>query len=41
MRYQAYVQGSGWQSIRSDGATAGTTGKGLRIEAVKVTLVKK
>lgn len=34
--YEAHVQGIGWQGKKSDGEVAGTTGKSLRIEAVKI-----
>jgi uncharacterized protein YjdB len=37
--YRAHVQNIGWQDWVSDGATAGTTGRGLRIEAFDVNLV--
>ena len=36
--YSAHVQDIGWQSEVSDGSLAGTTGKGKRIEAVKIRL---
>jgi len=36
--YQAHVQGIGWQGKVKDGATAGTTGKGKRLEALTVKL---
>jgi hypothetical protein len=35
--YTASVQSSGWQATVYDGATAGTTGKGLRLEAFRLT----
>ena len=34
--YQAHVQNDGWQSPKYDGATAGTTGKSLRMEAFRI-----
>nr|WP_320026225.1 GerMN domain-containing protein [uncultured Acetobacterium sp.] len=34
--YQAHVQNIGWQSAAVDGATAGTTGQSLRLEALKL-----
>ena len=40
VQYRAHVQGVGWQPWRRDGQTAGTTGKGLRVEAVQVRLVQ-
>jgi len=36
--YMAHVQRVGWQNCVSNGATAGTTGKGLRLEAIKIKL---
>lgn len=36
--YTAFVQGTGWQSEQSNGAIAGTTGKALRMEAIKMRL---
>ena len=38
VRYQAYVEGIGWQDWVSDGAEAGTTGKSLRMEAVRIVV---
>ena len=38
--YSAHVQRIGWQAPVDDGATAGTTGKGLRVEAVQVRIVQ-
>lgn len=34
--YSAYVQKNGWMNTVSDGATAGTTEKSLRVEALRV-----
>ena len=34
--YSAHVQNIGWQASVSDGATAGTTGKSLRMEALRI-----
>lgn len=36
--YAAHVQSIGWQSFVSDGAVAGTSGKSLRVEALKIKL---
>lgn len=36
--YQASVQKSGWQNFVKNGQTAGTTGKSLRLEAIKMKL---
>lgn len=35
--YQAHVQDIGWQLERVDGGTAGTTGRSLRVEALKIS----
>jgi len=37
--YQGHVQNIGWQPAVSDGALAGTTGRSLRLEAFRVSLV--
>lgn len=39
--YQAYVQGVGWQRRMRNGEAAGTTGRNLRIESIRVALVSK
>ncbi len=36
--YSTHVQNIGWQSAVADGATAGTTGQSLRVEALKINL---
>ncbi|MDR1801245.1 MAG: N-acetylmuramoyl-L-alanine amidase [Lachnospiraceae bacterium] len=38
IQYSAHVQNVGWQSYVTDDAVAGTTGKSLRMEALKVGL---
>ena len=38
INYQTHVQSIGWQSWVKDGEIAGTTNKGLRMEAIKITL---
>ena len=38
--YQAHVQNIGWQSAVYDGKTAGTTGKNLGLEAIKIDFNK-
>ncbi len=38
VRYQAHVQNVGWQGMRYDGATAGTSGQSLRVEAIRLWL---
>ena len=39
--YQAHVQKQGWQGWKYDGETSGTTGKGLRMEAIKIDYNKE
>jgi len=41
IRYQAHSQKKGWLATVSSGATAGTTGQSLRMEALKITLSDK
>lgn len=36
--YQAHIQDTGWMSNVKDGETAGKTGKGKQLEALKITL---
>ncbi|MEG9207761.1 C47 family peptidase [Lactococcus lactis] len=36
--YTAFVQNTGWQAEQSNGGVAGTTGKALRMEAIKMRL---
>ncbi|UZW15000.1 N-acetylmuramoyl-L-alanine amidase [Clostridium pasteurianum] len=36
--YQSHVQNVGWQNAVSDGNTSGTTGRALRLEALKLNL---
>ena len=36
--YQTHVQSYGWQSLVSDGAPAGTTGRAKRLEAIRISL---
>lgn len=36
--YQTHVKDIGWQGAVSNGTVAGTTGKGLRVEALKISL---
>ena len=38
VEYRAHVQNIGWQGWVADGATAGTTGRGLRMEALNIRL---
>jgi uncharacterized protein YjdB/uncharacterized lipoprotein YddW (UPF0748 family) len=39
--YSTHVQNIGWQSAYSDGETSGTSGRGLRLEAIKINLVNQ
>ena len=38
VKYSTHVQKIGWQADCNDGVAAGTTGKSLRIEAIKISL---
>lgn len=38
VRYEAHVQDIGWQAQVKDGAIAGTTGRNLKVEALKIML---
>lgn len=38
IEYEAHVQNIGWQGKRSNGAVAGTSGRSLRVEAVRINL---
>ncbi|HZN93221.1 MAG TPA: peptidoglycan DD-metalloendopeptidase family protein, partial [Myxococcales bacterium] len=40
VQYQAHVQNIGWQNWVANGGVAGTTGQGLRVEALKIALQK-
>lgn len=39
VKYISHVQDIGWQEYVTDGATSGTTGKNLKVEAIKISLV--
>ena len=39
VQYQAHIQNIGWQGYVIDGQQAGTTGRGLRAEALKIDLI--
>ena len=39
VQYQAHVQNIGWQGAVQNGSVAGTTGRSLRVEALRVSLV--
>ncbi|WP_333782475.1 leucine-rich repeat protein [Acetobacterium woodii] len=36
--YRTHVQNYGWQAVVADGATSGSSGKGLRLEAIQIAL---
>ena len=36
--YQSHIQNIGWQKVKNNGQTSGTTGKSLRVEAIKINL---
>lgn len=36
VKYSTHIQNVGWQTWKQDAATAGTSGKGLRLEAIKI-----
>ena len=38
IEYQAHVQNIGWQKVAAGGAMAGTSGRGLRLEGVRIML---
>ncbi|MBQ3423358.1 MAG: C39 family peptidase [Romboutsia sp.] len=38
IKYQTHIQNIGWQKYVDNGSTAGTTGKALRMEALKIKL---
>lgn len=39
--YEAHVQSIGWQPAVTNGATAGTTGRSLRVEGIRISLTGK
>lgn len=41
VQYSSHVQTIGWQSFVADGATSGTSGKSLRLEAMKIRLAQQ
>ena len=41
VQYRTHVQYDGWQYWKKDGEMAGTVGKGLRIEGIKIRIVSK
>ena len=41
VQYKTYIQGIGWQKWVSDSQLSGTTGSGLRIEAIQIQVLKK
>lgn len=40
IQYSSHVENDGWQSFVCDGATSGTSGKGLRLEAMQIQLLQ-
>lgn len=38
IEYQVHVQNIGWQKVMTDGAMAGTSGKSLRLEGIRIML---
>lgn len=36
IKYEVHIQNIGWQECKENGELAGTTGQGLRIEAIKI-----
>lgn len=36
--YQTHVQNVGWQDLKTNGETSGTSGKGLRLEGIRINL---
>ncbi|PCE13386.1 hypothetical protein AUC47_08910 [Microbacterium sp. SZ1] len=38
IKYSAHVQSIGWMETKSSGQTAGTTGRGLGIEALRISV---
>ncbi|MDR3242071.1 MAG: glucosaminidase domain-containing protein [Lactobacillaceae bacterium] len=41
VQYRTHVQDIGWQGFVADGATAGTTGQGKRLEAINIKLANQ
>ena len=41
LAYRVHVQSIGWMPWVKNGATAGTTGRGLRIEAIQIRALDK
>lgn len=40
-QYRSHVENKGWTDPVVDGATSGTTGKGLRLEAIQISILEK
>ena len=38
IKYQVFIEGLGWLEYQENGKGAGTTGKSLRIEAIKINV---
>lgn len=41
LKYQAHIQNVGWQEWKTNGQTAGTTGKSLQMEAIRIDYDKE
>lgn len=39
--YQTHVENQGWQAFKNDGDMSGTSGQGLRLEAIKIKLANQ
>ncbi len=39
--YQTHVQNDGWQDFKNDGEMSGTSGRGLRLEAIRIQLASQ
>ena len=41
IKYRSHIENEGWQEWKHDGQTSGTTGKGLRLEAIQIDYDKE
>lgn len=39
IQYKSHIQNIGWQDSKTNGQTSGTSGKSLRMEAIRVSLI--
>lgn len=39
IQYKSHIQNIGWQGSKTNGQTSGTSGKSLRMEAIRVSLI--